>query len=708
MFNNVEGNSVKKNPMGFGSNVRSKIKTIVLEMLQKIGLKLFIGLLIPVLLLGIYGVLSYRKSQEAIINNYIYNAADAIKATSDYLSFGLDMVKQNSMDLTLDENVIEFYKNKKPADDVTSIKLKGDIEQNLRLDTSTNSFIAAIHIFVDNQNSVSSFNTVNKDIYTSFMESEQGKLFEDRSLYYYWTGDHHTIDEALSTDRDRYTSDRYALSIIRKYGNGKGFVTIDISSHKIKEMFADYDLGKGCIMGLVTGDGKETLYNTEETSVFTNTSFYNKAVEGESKSGNSFEKYNGKDYLYLYEKVEGINAIICALIPKTTVLEQVSGIKTLSITFVTIACIIAILTVTIIARGISGAIASLRKSILQAATGDLTTEFTTKRKDEFRILSNGISNMINDMRKLILEVQEVGSIVSDSAGNLTQTCEDMLRGTKDITQTIENTQQGIVQQAGDTEQCLIQMTGLSEQISNLSENTKEIENIAISTQNIAGEGIVIVDELNEKSKETYTITQSVINKIEEFEVQSKNIYGMVNLINNIASQTNLLSLNASIEAARAGEAGRGFAVVAEEIRKLADQTMQAARQIQNTVKEIQTRTKETVEAAKDAETIVESQTLSLERTVSAFNNINHHVQELVNYLNHISDGIQAIDTAKDDTLLSIESISAVSEQSAAAAEEMSATASNQLDAVENLRLASLELDKNSKKLEDAIKKFKLN
>ena len=98
--------------MGFSSNVRSKIKTIVLEMLQKIKLKLFIGLLIPVLLLGIYGVLSYRKSQEAIINNYIYNAADTIKATSDYLSFGLDMVKQNSMDLTLDENVIEFIKIK--------------------------------------------------------------------------------------------------------------------------------------------------------------------------------------------------------------------------------------------------------------------------------------------------------------------------------------------------------------------------------------------------------------------------------------------------------------------------------------------------------------------------------------------------------------------------------------------------------------------
>jgi methyl-accepting chemotaxis protein len=214
--------------------------------------------------------------------------------------------------------------------------------------------------------------------------------------------------------------------------------------------------------------------------------------------------------------------------------------------------------------------------------------------------------------------------------------------------------------------------------------------------------------LNEKSKATANITHNVISKIQEFEIQSKNIAGFVSTINEIASQTNLLSLNASIEAARAGDAGRGFAVVADEIRKLADQSVQAANQIQNIVKEIASKTKDTIDTAKEAESIVESQTVSLNKTIQVFDFINDHVNDLASNLNNISNGIKSIETAKADTMDAIQDISAVSEETAAASEEVSATAINQIDSVERMRNAAIELANNAKNLEEAIKIFKIN
>jgi methyl-accepting chemotaxis protein len=126
------------------------------------------------------------------------------------------------------------------------------------------------------------------------------------------------------------------------------------------------------------------------------------------------------------------------------------------------------------------------------------------------------------------------------------------------------------------------------------------------------------------------------------------------------------------------------------------------------VKETHTKIADTVDTAKQAESIVESQTESLNRTIVAFNNINDHVKELVNNLNNVSLGIKTIENAKEDTLVAIESISAISEQTAAASEEMNATAINQLNSVELLRQSAAALASDSKKLEEVIKVFKIS
>ncbi len=267
---------------------------------------------------------------------------------------------------------------------------------------------------------------------------------------------------------------------------------------------------------------------------------------------------------------------------------------------------------------------------------------------------------------------------------------------------------GIIQQAEDAENCLMQMSGLADQINQLYENTNENEKIANETKVVTTDGIHIIEELSDKAKDTTQITKDVINKIQEFGLQSKKIGNFVNIINEIASQTNLLSLNASIEAARAGEAGRGFAVVAEEIRKLADQTIDASNQIQQTVKEIAKQNEETIETAERAESIVESQTYALNRTIKVFDDISSHVNDLAENFKGILIRLKNIEEVKDGTLNSIQNISAVTEETAAASEEMNATAQIQNEAVEHLRRSAIVLEKDARKLEDAIKIFKID
>ena len=685
---------------------KTSIRNAVVGIIRSLRLKIFIGLLIPIILLAIYGSISYRKSEEAIITNYENSSLDTINAVSDYLNFGLNVIQEKSGELLLDSDIGEYYNRPEGALETNYLNARFTVESAVQLVKKTNSFIAGVHMVGKEAKTVSSEAATQDSIYESFIQLDPIKSFEDKKVKYIWLGEHQSLDKMVSGDKATYDTSKYAYSLIRIMNARNGFVIIDISHQKLMDMFTEYNLGEGSIIAFVTKDGREVIKGSDK-NVFTSQDYYKKTIEAEETSGFSYQSYNNEDYLYLYSKVGDMGATICALIPKATILEQVSGIRSLSVTFVTIAILFALVTLVFVSSAVSIAINFLSRRITQAATGDLTTNFDTKRKDEFLHLAKGIGNMLRDMRGLIGEVQEVGVKVSSSSLGVSNTSEKLLVATKDISRTIDDIEQGIVQQASDTEQCLSQMTSLSDQINEVYTNANEIGQIANNTKKIAGEGIIIIDELNEKAKATTNITHNVIIKIQEFEAQSQDIGSFVNMINDIAAQTNLLSLNASIEAARAGDAGRGFAVVANEIRKLADQSVHAAKQIQNIVSMITDKTKDTVDTAKEAESIVSSQSEALDKTIQVFDHINDHVNNLANNLVNISEGIKKIEAAKADTMDAIQSISAVSEETAAASQEVSATAISQIDSVERLLMAAQELASDAKGLEESIKIFKI-
>ena len=217
----------------------------------------------------------------------------------------------------------------------------------------------------------------------------------------------------------------------------------------------------------------------------------------------------------------------------------------------------------------------------------------TTRKDEFGNLANDLDKMMESMQRLVSDMANFSNRVTNAAVNVSVASSEILdavNGIYDITKLME---QGINDQRQDIEKSYAQMSNFAEQINEAYEDTRVVDELADNTQVTVKNGKDTVNELMKQVTSTAEITQNIIADIKQLQEHSKNIGTVVETINDIASTTELLSLNASIEAVRSGDAGRGFAVIAAEIRKLAEQSMNSVKSIEHMIVSIQNMTKKT-------------------------------------------------------------------------------------------------------------------
>ena len=670
---------------------------------------LLVGFLVPVVMMIILGVVCYNTAASGMISKYQESAESTVTAVGNYFDLICTSISSKALELIGDGDVADYYGKYYKKQDAQSMESMRNARTLLGNAKATNKYMYSYSVVPEGGTYLTSLTGAMSDNpYEDFKASTEGQYFvENSTARNAWLGYHTYIDESLNS-----LPKNYAIVFYQRLTKGDSYLIFDVDMNVVMTMLEQMDFGDGTIKALVSKAGREvvSVQGKEEEEIteqyFVGQKYYEE-TKGTEESVAKSVRYNGKRYSYIATPVGKTGAMICTLIPRSNLMGQANQIKFITIVLVILAAAAALATGGFISAGISREVKKMTIGISKVAEGDLAGTFDTKRKDEFGILSGSLNKMLASMRNLMQDMKGFGDKVNEMAADVSERTENLDDSIQNTTQTMDEVAKGVQSQAEETETANEKMIAFSDNINKVSDQTSSMGQAADQAIEAVGKGREIVQDLNAKSDSTVELTRVLVQDINEVQKNSQEIQNFVEVINSIAGQTNLLSLNASIEAARAGEAGRGFAVVAEEIRKLADQSKESGNRIQKIVAGIEGTTEKTTESAKKAESMVMEQAKALEETVQVFGRIQSCVADLVDGIRQILDRLGDITSEKTMVQDAIQNISSVSEELAASTQEVTATLGEQTGSVGKLAQKSEELKKASQELEASISRFKL-
>jgi len=428
----------------------------------------------------------------------------------------------------------------------------------------------------------------------------------------------------------------------------------------------------------------------------------------EKKNGFSFidDSKNGKKLVtYIYDQRTGW--LVCMEVPYAIISNKIHSLSLILASVSVLIVVFICLVVFFVAKRFSDPILKIEKLASKIAQGDLTHKVNIDSKDEIGVLAAAFDTMVINLKKLIGHVLQNAQQVAVASEKLTASAEQSALAANQVASSITEVAQGTDQQHHIVGKTAIIVEEMSDRIQKVALNTNILSEQSTKAVKTAKEGGKSVEDAVKQMLEIEHTVSSSAQVVSHLGERSKEIGQIVDTISGIAGQTNLLALNAAIEAARAGEQGRGFAVVSEEVRKLAEQSQEAAKQIGFLISEIQGETNKAVIAMDEGTREVKAGTGIVNKAGQAFHEIIGLVNNLSVQVENISEAISHLASGSQKIVSSVQQIDKLTATASGEAQTVSAATEEQSASMEEIASSSQNLAKMAQDLQKAVSYFRI-
>lgn len=648
---------------------------------------------------------TFSVSKERITRDFKNSASQVLIQNKNYVRLIADNIDNISMQILSNDEISDVLSNTTIEDAFQSYQQINYVNKYLSdiMFSYSQDNIKSIYLLNDKQYNfcVGEGNILDEKNYNEFIQSDLYKKTIESKGRSVWS----------SVYNNFFNADQKVISLQRMYMSHSslknvGVIQINIDPDVFYNAISSSKLGETGYVFIVDEDGNIIAHKDKELiGTKIKNDYFN---EIKVKDNGDFTFYENREKMYgVYATMENPNWKFIAVIPQKELYSTAVQIgKTSTIIF--IACLfIAIIISLIFASSITRPIKDIIDITNKVADGDFTLTTNSYKINEINQLGNTFNNMINKLKILISKTAELSLQTINSSKRLLDISSNVSNSTNEIALSVHEISNGSTKQTEETINCAKITEKLSEEITTSVNSLNEVTVATNNTIKILNESTEVMNILSSTSSNNFTSMEKVSNTVSQLSDNNKNILSIIGKINNITKMTNLLALNAAIEAARAGEAGKGFAVVANEIRKLAEQSKDAAHEIEIIINKVNESINASLSISEEAKVAFKEELEQVSRAVESFDAIRGAINKINESMNTTINSINVMNNDKDIVSDSINNIASISEENTAATEEVSASIEEETIQAKNMEDIAQKLNVQANQLKEIISKFKI-